>query len=168
MLLLGFWLIYWLLILALILFFGGQIIGAFQAGKTDIFIFIMGFAVFFGILMWGVRGIFAAYVLFWQIAGLEILEISHNNLKVRKTIFGIGKTKQFEKDRIKSITVGNAIILPFAFTKFKSTSFDVAITGQILINSEGRKTEYLGLGLESQEAEKIINLLQKQLFSNRA
>ena len=98
MLLLSFWLIYWLLILVFILFIGNQVINAFRAGQTNIFIFIMGFAAFFGTLTWGMRGMFAIYVLLWQIAGLETLEISHDTLKLRKTIFGVGKTKEFEKN----------------------------------------------------------------------
>ena len=165
---LGFWLIYWLLFMILILFIDSQVIGAFQAGKINFFIILMGFAGFFAIFTWGFRGVAAAYVLFWQIAGLETLEISQNTLKVTKTIFGIGKTKEYERDKITSIKLGKAIIMPFAFTKFKSTSFDVSITGSILVNTEGKKTEYLGLGLEPKQAEKIVAVIQKQLFPNRA
>jgi len=166
--LLGAWLLYWLLFLAILLILGSQAVYAYKTRGVNIFSILLGFAVFFGLITWGMRGVAAAYVLFWQIAGLETLEISHNTLKITKTIFGIGRTKEYERNKITSVNLSKAIILPFAFTKFKSTSFDVAITGSILVKLDGRKTEYLGLGLESKQAEKIIAIIQKQLFPNHA
>lgn len=168
MLLLGFWLVYWLLVLIFFLFAGHLMVGVFQAGKGNTALLI--FSVFAGFavpLFWGIHGSIAAYVLFWQIAGLETLEIGHNSLKVRKTIFGIGKTREYKRDKIVSVELSSVITRHLAFTKFEFTSFNVAVTGPVLVRLEGRKGEYLGLGLEPQEAEKIVAVIQKQLFPSQ-
>ena len=168
MLLLGAWLIYWLFIFAIILIMGWFVVSAFQSGESNFFLIILSAAIFFATLTWGMRGLAAAYVLFWQIAGVDTIEISDTIVRIRKKILGVSRIKVYERDKITSIKLGGPIIVPFAFTKFKFTSFDVAVTGRIIVTSKAKKREYLGLGLEFNQAEKVVAVIEKYLFPNHA
>lgn len=119
------------------------------------------------ILVWGIQIAFGVYVIFWQRAGLEILEVSHAKLKIKRTIFGIGRTWEYTRDRITSIQLRGEAMMPFAFLKSKSAMILVPIAGQVAIGFRAKEKEYfdqLGLGLTQAQAEKVVGILRKQLF----
>ncbi len=169
---LGAWLLFWLLVLALLVMIGYQVtIGAYQKGTFDFSSICLLLPLTLGAFVWGMGGVFAANVFLWQIGGLETIEASHNVLRIRWSIFGIGRTRVYELDKIKSIKLGTEMTMPFAFLKFKSARFEVPMYGPILVGVRGKKTEYtdrLGLGLSPEEAEKVVRILQQQLFPNHA
>ena len=172
LLLLGAWLLFWLLVLALILIIGYQVTtGAYEKGTFDFSSICILLPLTFGVLVWGLRGVFAAYIFLWQVGGLETIEASHNVLRIKRAIFGIGRTRVYESDKIINISLGTETTMPFPFLRFKSAKFEVPISGPILVGLQGRKTKYtdhLGLGLSPEEAEKVVRILQQQLFPNHA
>jgi hypothetical protein len=119
--LLGSWLLFWALVLLFPLTIAYQVIsGNFQReGIPNSSLVILGVVSMLGIFFWGMRGVLAAYVLFLKIAGLETLEISRNGLKIRKSIFGIGKTKEYKKENITSIKLGTENINAFCIYKIQ-------------------------------------------------
>jgi hypothetical protein len=171
LILLGSWLLFWLLVLALILMIFYQMVsGAYQEGNFLAFCILIPLMLL-SILSWGVHGILGIYLFFWQIAGLETIEASRTALKIRRTIFGIGRTKEYERDKIISISLGGPDMMPFAFLKFKSTQFQLPITGPVIVNVKIRDrevAEHLGLGLRQDQAERVIALLRQRLFPDKA
>ena|SRR5690349_12111101 len=167
--LLGAWLLFWLLVLTCMLAISyGASKAIFQEGRINFFPMILLIPLTLGMLVWVFQGVVATYTFFWEIAGKDIIVIGKNILTIQKTIFGIGRRREYERDRIINITLTGAITFPFAFLRFKFAQFEVPITGQISVSLKGVKTEYLGLGLEQEQAEKIIAIIQKQLFPDRA
>ena len=159
------WLIYWLLILILIItafvdadkisnFVGIKSLTSATAGMRV----VLSFSLFF----WGARGIFGLYAFLWKIAGLDTLEANHSLLKIKKSIFGIGQEKEIPQSEIIRIKYKEPTTFPLAFLKFKFARFDIQIVGPIAISMKG-KTQYFGLGLEREQAEKLVDMLQKQL-----
>jgi len=170
--LLGAWLLFWLFVLALLITIGYQVItGAYKEGTFDFSAICMLLPLTLGTFVWGMWGVFAANVFLWQFGGLETIEASRNALRIRRSIFGIGRTRVYEPDRITSVRLGTEMTMPIAFLKFKSARFEVPAYGPILVGLKGKKMEFtdrLGLGLRPEEAEKVVKILQQQLFPNHA
>jgi hypothetical protein len=169
--LLGTWVLFCLLLLAGMLVIGYQVtIGSNVKGTFDFSSICMLLPLTLAVLVFGMWGVFAAYLFLWQFGGIEKIEVSHDILRIRKSIFGIGRTRIYESDKIISIRLGTEATLPIAFLRFKFAQFKVPASGPILVGIKGRKmeyTDYLGLGLKSEEAEKIVRILQQQLFPDR-
>jgi hypothetical protein len=170
--LLGTWILFCLLLLAWMLAIGYQVtLGADKKETFDVSLICFLLPLILAMLVFMMWGVFAAYLFLWQFGGLETIEVSHNLLRIRKSVFGIGRTRIYETDRIKSIRLGTEAKLPIAFLRFKFAQFEVPASGQILVDIKGKKmdyTDYLGLGLKLDEAEKVVKILQQQLVPERA
>jgi hypothetical protein len=168
----GVWLLFWLLVLTLLVMIDYQgITDAYEKGTFDFSSICMLLLWALGALGWGLWGSFTANIFLWQLGGLETIEASHNVLRIRRSVFGIGRTKVYEPYQITSIKLGTNTTLPIAFLKFESASFDVPAYGSILVGLKGNRMEFtdrLGLGLRPEEAEKVVKILQQQLFPNHA
>ena len=170
--LLGTWVLFCLALLMWMLVIGYQVtIGVDEKGAFDFSSICMLLPLTLAMLVFGMWGVFAAYLFLWQFGGLETIEASSDILRIRKSIFGIGRTRTYESDKIKSIRLGTESTLPIAFLRFKFAQFEVPASGPILVGIKGRKmeyTDYLGLGLKLEEAENVVRILQQQLFPDRA
>lgn len=162
------WLLFALLVWGFMFMIGYQVFTGIARERTfNPFALCMIPALIMAILVWGLQIAFGVYVIFWQRAGLEILEVSHAKLKIKRTIFGIGRTWEYTRDRITSIQLRGEAMMPFAFLKSKSAMILVPIAGQVGIGIIVKEKEYfdqLGLGLTQAQAEKVIGILRTQLF----
>ncbi len=165
-------LLFWLLVLTLLVMIDYQgITDAYEKGTFDFSSIGMLLLLALGALGWGLWGSFTANIFLWQLGGLESIEASQHLLRIRRSVFGIGRAKVYEPNQITSIKLGTNMTLPIAFLKFTSASFDVPAYGSILVGLKGNRmefTERLGLGLGPEEAEKVVKILQQQLFPNHA
>ncbi len=117
-----------------------------------------------------ITGGWAAYLLLWQIGGVERIEASPSFLKIKKSLFGIGRTRMYASEEITVINLGKEQLFEIPFGRYKFMQVEVPETGPIIFGVKGKKhgiSNYLGMGLKPQEAEKIVGILREQIFSGQ-
>lgn len=135
---------------------------ALQAGKFDgWYILLIPLAIGLIGLAW--RGSWVAYLFLWQLGGVEKIAVQSNSLRIQKTIFGIGRTKEYQRDLIKAVSCAPQSKLLLAFTNLPSTQFEVERTGPLYVGYGESKRQSFGLGLDLPQAEKIATILKQRL-----
>lgn len=164
LILMGSYLIYWLFVLAIFVFFFLILRGvAFREGGIT-YLTILQYLFFpLALLVWGAFGLIAVREILWQIGGMETMEVDAGSLRIRRTIFGIGRTREFVRGKIENITVIPAKIITLPFVKFMESPFKVEFLGPAKIDFEDRAPEYVGLGLDEEQAKKIAVILKQRL-----
>lgn len=95
----------WFVLLFLFAWLGGWVFGELSASgqllrgsdKTPV-----GFLAFW-LIGWTVGGLFATAILFWQIAGREIISLGSDILSYRAEALGLGRTRSFCASEIKNL-----------------------------------------------------------------
>ena len=166
---LGAWLVFWLFGLAGIGYLFSIVWPNTFAGERVNFVllFVLMLLVF-SLLYWVLTRLLALYAFFWQIAGVEVVEISPRQLIVRKAIFGIGRTETYRREEISGVTVRRPRTLPLVFSQIRGTMVEVPVIGPVLVHLTERRVVYIGLGLEKEQGEAVGQLIQQQIFPNRA
>jgi hypothetical protein len=104
----------------------------------------------------------ALYLLAWQIAGKETLEITPQSVKVTSRIMGIGRPREYEAEHLKGIRVVSPGSRQFSFLRFGLASFEIQSAGPIALVYKG-KLVYLGLSLGYNSGKAIVDAIHQHL-----
>ena len=105
----------------------------------------------------------AILMIFWQIAGKEIIEISNNSIIVSKTIFYIGFHKEYSGEYIKDLRLSSVIIAGNDFQWGRNNNSNYYLIGYPkLVFDYGAKTIRFGYGIDEAEAKQILNIIQQR------
>jgi hypothetical protein len=72
----------------------------FDSGMGGTFV---GAFVLFWLAIWTVGGYSALRTFLWQIAGKEVIEVSHSGIRLSCPIFGLGKVKEYDANEIADV-----------------------------------------------------------------
>ena len=111
---------------------------------------------------WTLGGAWALYVLLWQLAGKEIIELTSTSLRQRKQISIFSRSREYAVATIKNMRLapptpvfyqGQYVMQGLTF-KEGTIAFDY-----------GRDTHHLGAGLDEADADYVIGEMRKRVKS---
>jgi hypothetical protein len=104
---LGIWSVLWLLITLTVL--GSMVAGiiASARGSSGSGLAFLGLGLFFTVwlLLWIGGGLYAVYLLFWQLIGHEDIEIGPGTLSIVRRVMGFEKPKLYDVTHIKELRI---------------------------------------------------------------
>lgn len=134
----------------------GWLMGEIAAGR-DLFLGSQGgpkgFLVFW-LVCWTVGGGFAIYVWSWMLAGKERIVLRADALSVRRELFGLGRTNEYDFAHVSNLRVAPVISDPWS----SGMRFWGAGSGLVAFDY-GAKTFRFGGALDEAEAAQIVKEL---------
>jgi hypothetical protein len=121
-----------------------------------------------GFLILALNGVLLVYLFIWQLTGIENLEIQNSILKSQKTMFGKEQVKEYKREQITDILLGEVTTVPHSLLTQISWMLSGKLMGQIIIRLSDGKTDYLGLGLFREQAVELIEIIRESLFTKPA
>lgn len=111
--------------------------------------------------MWTVGGVCAIYIWLWQVAGMEIIRITHTSLTRRRALFRVGRDKEFGLSHIRNLRVAT----PQGFNPFDFASAGQfwGLSGGAVAFDYGARTYRFGLGLDEAEAKTIVQKIREHV-----
>ena len=108
---------------------------------------------------WTVGGAFAIYTWLWTIAGKEKLRLAPPNLVLRREVFGLGRSREFDLAHVSNLRVSTSNL---SFMDPGSALQFWGLTGGPIAFDYGSKTIRFGASLEESEARRLVDQVQKQ------
>ena len=145
-----------LLMLFLTAWLGGWLMGEISAGRE----------VFFGstsepkwflaswLTGWTIGGGFAIYIWFWMLAGKERVLLRPDTLVIRREVFGLGRTHEYDLAHIANLRVAPAVTDPWS-----SGMRFWGVGAGLLAFDYGAKTFRFGDSLDEAEAAQVLKEL---------
>jgi hypothetical protein len=135
-------------------------VAQFLAGGETIFTGETLFLVFW-LAFWTLGGGFALYTVSMQVAGREVIEVSHDAIKIAKKAFGVGLGKTYNAINIDNLRIDESLPqfaaatsqLPPALGRF---SRGAAAANGALAFDYGGSTVRFGIGLSLDEARQLL------------
>jgi hypothetical protein len=146
---LGFWLCGWAFgeVSALASIFGEK-----KDPRADLFLI-------FWLCAWTVGGAFAIYTWLWMLRGREIVSISPTALAITRSVFGVGRTKNYDLTKVCRLRGAPPTYNPYDFQR--SLAF-WGLGGGVMAFDYGYSTIRFGAGLDEAEGEHILERVRKR------
>ncbi len=111
---------------------------------------------------WTIGGGYAIYILFWQLAGNEIIEVSNSGITTSRSILGFGLfPKEYSSEYIKALRISASVNANDVFGWSRASRF-YGIGGGIIAFDYGAKTVNFGAGIDEAEAKQILAEIQQR------
>ncbi len=104
----------------------------------------------------------ALYLLAWQVAGHEALEITPQAITNRSQIAGIGRTRVYSAEDIGGLYAAPPQSREFSFLRFGLGAFEVRSTGPIVLIYKGKKITF-GLSLDYEGGRSLVSAIHQRL-----
>lgn len=118
----------------------------------------------FWLIGWTVGGGLAIYTVLWMIAGREVLRLMGDHLSIRREIFGVGRTREYDLSHVSNLRVASADPSPF----WGPRTFPGMHPG-IIAFDYGASTVRMGQSIDEAEALQITRELNaRHRFHDRA
>jgi len=110
--------------------------------------------------LWTVGGAFAVTALAWGVAGRELVTVKGGVLSVRREVLGVGRTWDYDADKVHGLRVSPAGFDPFSM----AGSLRVwGLSGGPMAFDYGARTVRIGAGLDEAEAASVVRELGEWL-----
>ena len=109
---------------------------------------------------WALGGIFATGILFWMIAGEEVILVTPSTLDISHRVFGIGRTKSYNPLQIRRLRVSPSSQGVF---DMKSSLQFWGIGGGLAAFDYGSSTIKFASGVQEAEAQYIVDFLRPRI-----
>jgi hypothetical protein len=131
------------------------------SSSTSFLLDAPGFDPFFSLwtFIWLIGGIYPLSALAWQLAGVELVEISSYSLNIRWQIFGLGWTKAYVAGDVRDLRVSPRPLVRYGRGNHLQSFWN--LDGPITFDY-GAKTVRFGDGVDEAEAKQIVKLIQQQ------
>jgi hypothetical protein len=121
------------------------------------------FFMLFWLCGWTIGGGWAILTLLWNAAGREEITVGQGMIKIKKTIWGIGLSREYTLSSTRDFRVVSDHNSDSAFNGTRGLGFWGYICGPIVFDY-GMKTIKFGLGIDEAEARYIIEVLAEKGF----
>jgi len=111
------------------------------------------------LIAWTFGGGFAIYIVLWSICGREVVILRADSLAIRKEVFGVGRSHEYEIGSVRRLRVAAATYNPF---DFKSGLQFWGLGGGVIAFDYGAGTVRFGSGIEEGEAHDIVEQLSSR------
>ncbi len=108
--------------------------------------------------LWTVGGAFVWHVFLWQMAGKEVVRISHRSMLIGRQILGIRRTKEYLAEYIRDLRVSPADYSSFGWSR---SARAWGLSGGLTAFDYGAKTLRFGSGVDEAEAKQILATIQE-------
>src|SRR5262249_33624740 len=96
----------------------------------------------------------------WHLAGREIVRITSGELILRKEVFGIGRSREFDRNRVVDLRIGAPVFNPWAWN---ATLAFWGWASRAIAFDYGARTYFFGVGLQEAEARMLVAALFNHL-----
>jgi hypothetical protein len=147
----GFWLCWWALgeVMATRLLF--QDLGQVPLGVSAfILVWLTG---------WTIGGGITLYLWLWNVAGDELVAVGQGSLVLRRTVFGMGRYREFALAHIRDLHV----VAPTSFAWTWGWASLISTLGGSVAFNYGARTYGFGFGLDGAEAKLLLDALRPHL-----
>lgn len=103
--------------------------------------------------IWTGGGCFVLFVCAWMIAGREILSLSPGQLSLRRAVFGLGLTKEYDLLHVRNLRVSPQ---PIDLRSFNGKLQMCGVSGGLIAFDYGSQTVRFALGVDEAEASQIV------------
>jgi hypothetical protein len=110
---------------------------------------------------WTIGGGYAIYILFWQLVGNEIIQVSNYAITTSRSILGFGFPKEYSSEYIKTLRVSSSPSSNDMFGWSRASRF-YGVGGGLLAFDYGSKTVKFGAGIDEAEAKQILSEIQQR------
>ena len=142
--------------------------GIYQNGALNLTAIFFSLLFVAGFLISVLNGVLLVYLFIWQLTGIENLEIQNGILKSKKIMFGKEQVKEYKREQIIDISLGELTTVPRSLFTQISWMFSGKLMGQIIIRLSNGQTDYLGLGLFHEQAAELIEVIKESLLAKPA
>ncbi len=110
--------------------------------------------------IWTVGGGAALVTFLWQVAGREVVEVSHDAFKIGRKVFGLGPSKSYNPINIDNLRIDDSQpAVSSRFVRFSNTRSSSA--GSLMFDYGGSQVHF-GSGLDSGEAKLLLAEIQSR------
>jgi hypothetical protein len=109
----------------------------------------------FWLMGWAAGGVFAVYALPWLAMAKEIVSLRSGSITIKRTILGVGPTREYDLAHIKNLRVSPESADPFGWRM----SF-LGMGGGLIALDYGAKTVRFAASVEEAEASQIVSDLE--------
>jgi hypothetical protein len=113
----------------------------------------VGIFVLIWLVTWTVGGYSALRTFLWQLAGKEVIEASHDGMRLSRSIFGLGRVKEYEANEIADVRLLGS--------DGRTGKKNIAGPNQLAFDY-GFGTVEFGGGLTPEEAKEILEEITKR------
>ncbi|GMA99474.1 hypothetical protein [Pelosinus sp. IPA-1] len=110
---------------------------------------------------WTIGGGFVIFTVLWSIAGNEHIAVGHGIIKIKKTIFGVGLSREYTLSVTRDFRVVRDNNSYSFFNHKRRMNFFGGNDGTIAFDY-GMKTVNFGLGIDAAEAKYILEILSEK------
>lgn len=114
------------------------------------------------ITFWVIGGLTVFLLILWNLFGREIITINSTSIEVKRSLFGIGRKKQYDIKHVEN----------FRFNEIPDNMFSIKYTLAFWGLDEGKvkfdygmKSPSFGLGLEDAESNYIVKLMKEKAIN---
>jgi hypothetical protein len=136
-----------------------------QNGTLNLIAIFFSLLFLIGFFISMLNGVLLVYLFIWQLTGIENLEIRNGILKSQKTMLGKKQVKEYKREQIADILLGEVTTVPRSLFTQISWMFSGKLMGQIIIRLSDGKIDYLGLGLFREQAVELLEIIRESLFT---
>ena len=109
---------------------------------------------------WTAGGALAVMAVAWGLAGREVVSVGSGLFAIRREVFGVGRTWEYDPAQVRNVRVAVAGFDPFDF----KASFRLwGIGGGPIAFDYGARTYRVGSGIEEAEAASIVGAVRERL-----
>jgi len=110
---------------------------------------------------WTIGGGYALYILFWQLLGNEIIQVSNSTIITSRSVFGFGFPKEYSAEYIKALRMSTSSSSNDMFGWSRASRF-YGLGGGLIAFDYGAKTVNFGSGIDEAEAKQILSEIQQR------
>lgn len=111
----------------------------------------------FWLLGWTVGGGFAAFVFLWMLAGREQITLRPRVLAIRREIFGLGSTREYDLAHVRNLRVSPTFHDPFGWT---AAARFWGVGGGLVAFDYGAKAVRFAASIDEPEAAQVVQELK--------
>lgn len=120
------------------------------------------------LIFWTLGGGVVLYIILRQLAGKEIIEVEGNLLKIKNSVFDLGRLKQYEIREIRNLTLNSAYLNPTNNWSFgKTRRYRNRLHNGALKFDYGMSVKRFAAGIEEAEARMILGKFKNNPNFNR-
>ncbi|MCB9198575.1 MAG: hypothetical protein H6600_08950 [Flavobacteriales bacterium] len=117
------------------------------------------------VTIWTVAGLFVMFFILWQILGFEIIIVTHQGIRIEKTVLGIGSKNNYDIGSIKDLMFNDNPTPEVRKGKYQPGF--VKNSGGKIKFSFGTETIQFGNNINREEAEFLFDKIKRSAILKR-
>lgn len=117
-------------------------------------------------VLWTLGGLYAIYILLWQLFGKELIAVSNQAIIVNRVIFGLKIPREYDASHIRGLRISTLPEPADLFGFYRATRV-TGFSGGLIAFDYGAKTIRFGMGIDEAEARQILTEITQVFWRYR-